>query len=134
MQALQIHLKPDRTALAVWFFLYATACVVMYLASWPIFIKLAGSFYLGLACAVGGRDLLLKKQDSILALRCYAGHWRLQYRGGEVLDTRLAATLITGDWVWMQFCPSSFRYRLVLLTPNNTDLHSLRRLRIILRS
>ena len=134
MQALQIRLRPDYTVLAAWLFLHAIACVVICLTSWPTGIKLAGLVYLALACVNGGRDLLLKKQDSILALRCSGGHWSLQTRCGEALDSSLVATLITGDWVWMQFCPEPYRYKLVLLTPNNTEPRNLRQLRVILRS
>lgn len=134
MQALQIRLRPDYTVLAAWLFLHAIACIVIYSTPWPPIIKLTGLVYLCLACADGGRDLLLRKQDSILVLRCLCGHWSVQTRCGKVLDSRLAGTLITGDWVWMQFCSERYRYKLVLITPNNTDPRNLRQLRVILRS
>lgn len=134
MQALHIRLRTDPVVLSAWFVLNVFAFFIIATSAWIATVKVIVLICMIVACTSGGWDLLLQKPDSIVAIRNTGQRWVLRFRSGALRECELVSTWILGDWVWMQFRPRRYRRKLVLLTPQNTDSNSLRRLRVMLRS
>ena len=130
--SLNIPLRPDRTVLTAWFIVHAFACFVLTIQQWPPYFIVIGLVLLLSSWLSGGRRLMLRIPSSIIGIQRLDQDWRVQYRNGETVNAQLITSMITGDWVWLQFRVRRLSRVVVLMTPQNSDLQSLRRLRVML--